>query len=100
MVFKVTVYSGDTIFGTEFVAIKQGIDAVIGFRYKLRMIDNPILGPLSIYGDNTSVVHNTSRLVSVLRKKSNSVCSHSVHESVAMGSPSLDIHPAKKILQI
>ena len=31
------------------------------------------------------VVHNTSRQESVLRKKSNSVCYHAVHESVAMG---------------
>ena len=32
-----------------------------------------------------SVVHNTSRQESVLRKKSNSACYHAVHESVARG---------------
>ena len=44
-----------------------------------------IFSPSYIYGDNMSVVHNTSRPESVLRKKSNSVCYHAVHESVAMG---------------
>ena len=45
----------------------------------------PISGPSYIYGDNMSVIHNSSRPESVHRKKSNSVCYHSVHESVAVG---------------
>ena len=44
----------------------------------------PISGSSYIYGDNMSVVHNTSRPESVLRKKSNSVCYHTVSESVAI----------------
>jgi hypothetical protein len=42
-------------------------------------------GPTFVYGDNMSVVHNTQRPESVLKKKSNSICYHSVRESAAMG---------------
>ena len=65
--------------------MKEGIDALRGFRYKLRMMGIPISSPLYIYRDIMSVLHNTSRQESVLRKKSNSVCYHTVHELVAMG---------------
>ena len=58
------------VFGAEFVTMKQGIDALQGLRYKLRMMGIPISGPSYIYGENMSVVHNTSRPESVLRKKS------------------------------
>ena len=44
-----------------------------------------ISGQSYFYGDNMSVVHNTSRPKSVLRKKSNLVCNYAVHQSVAMG---------------
>ena len=62
------------VFGAEFVVMKQGIDALRGLRYNLRIIGIPISSPSHIYGDNRSVVHNKSRPESVLRKKSNSVC--------------------------
>jgi hypothetical protein len=42
-------------------------------------------GPTFVYGDNMSVVHNTQRPESVLKKKSNSICYHAVCESAAMG---------------
>ena len=42
-------------------------------------------GPNLIYGDNMSVVTNSSMPESTLNKKSNSVCYHAVRESVAMG---------------
>ena len=45
----------------------------------------PLTGPSYIYGDNMSVIHNTQRPESVLKKKSNSICYHAVRESVAMG---------------
>ena len=34
---------------------------------------------------NMSVIHNTQRPESMLKKKSNSICYHAVRESVAMG---------------
>ena len=56
----------------------------------------PISGPSYIYGDNMSVIHNTSRPELVLRKKSNSVCYHAVHESVAMGESLVGHIPSKE----
>jgi hypothetical protein len=71
--------------GAEFVAMKQGMETLRGIRYKLQMMGVPLSGPSYIYGDNMSVVHNTQRPESVLKKKSNSVCYHAVREAVAMG---------------
>ena len=65
--------------------MKQGVEALRGLRYKLRMMGVPISGPSYIYGDNMSVIHNTQRPESTLKKKSNSICYHAVRESVAMG---------------
>ena len=75
--------------------MKQGIYALRDLRYKLRMMGVPLSNPSFIYGDNISVVHNTSRSESVLRKKSNSVCYCTVCESVTMGE-SLDGHIPRK----
>ena len=85
-----------SVFGTEFVAMKQGIDALQGLRYKLRMMGIPISGPSYIYGDNMSVIHNTSRPELVLRKTSNSVFYHAVCESVTMGESLLGDIPSKE----
>ena len=41
-------------------------------------------GPTYVYGDNMSVIHNTSKPTSLLKKKSNSICYHFVREAVAM----------------
>ena len=43
------------------------------------------------YGDNMSVIHNTERPESMLKKKSNSICYHAIRESVMMGE-SLTAH--------
>ena len=45
----------------------------------------PIARPTYTYGDNMSVIHNTQRPESMIRKKSNSICFHAVREAVAMG---------------
>jgi len=76
-----------SVFGAEFVAMKIGMESLRQLRYKLRMMGVGISGPSYIYGDNMSVIHNTQRpeSESMLKKKSNSICYHAVHESVAMG---------------
>ena len=74
-----------SVFGAEFVAMKHGMETLRGLRYKLRMMGVPIEGPSYIYGDNMSVIHNTQRPESTLKKKSNSICYHAMRESVAMG---------------
>ena len=85
-----------SVFGTEFVAMKKGIDDLKGLRYKVRMMRIPVSGPSCIFGNNMSVVHNTSRSQSVLRKKNNSVCYYAVCNSVAMGE-SLSVSRKKNI---
>ena len=73
------------VFGSEFVAMTHGVETLRGLRYKLRMMGVPIDGPTYIYGDNMSVIFNTSQPESQLKKKSNSVCYHACRESAAMG---------------
>lgn len=84
-----------SVFGAEFVAMKHGIETVRGIRYKLRMMGIKISGPTYVYGDNMSVIHNTQRPESTLKKKSNSICYHAIRESVAMGE-SLTGHVSSK----
>ena len=48
-----------SVFGAEFVAMKNGIETVRGLRYKLRMMGVELSGPTYVYCDNKSVVHNT-----------------------------------------
>ena len=84
-----------SVFGAKFVTMKQGIDALRGLIYKLMMMGIPIVGPSYIYGDNMSVVHNTSKSESDLRKKSNTFCYHAVHESVALGESLVGHLPSK-----
>ena len=67
------------------MAMKQGMEAMRGLCYKLRMMSVRISGPTYTYGDNMSVIHNTQRPESTLRMKSNSICYHTVRELVAMG---------------
>ena len=49
------------------------------------MMGVELSGPSYIYGDNLSVITQTQCPESMLKKKSNSICYHAVHESVAMG---------------
>ena len=78
--------------GAEIVAMKQGMEAVRGLRYKLRIMGVWISGPTYIYGDNMSVINNTQHPESTLRKKSNLICYHAVRELVATGE-SFWTHP-------
>ena len=70
-------------FGSEFVAMKQCCEYIRGLRYKLRMMGIPVEGPTYIYGDNQSVLANTTIPDSTLKKKSQNIAYHFVHEGVA-----------------
>jgi hypothetical protein len=85
-----------SVFGAEFVTMKNGIETTRGLSYKLRMMGVAIDGPTYVYGDNMSVVHNTQRPESVLNKKSNAICYHSVRESAAMGESIIGHIPSVK----
>jgi hypothetical protein len=69
--------------GSEFVEMKQCCEYLRGLRYKLRMLGNPVNGPCYIYGDNQSVMANTTEPGSTLKKKSQSFAYHFVREGVA-----------------
>ena len=73
------------VFGSEFIAMKLGMEDSRALRYKLRMMGVPVDGPTYVYGDNLSVIFNTQKPESTLKKKSNSVACHACRESVAMG---------------
>ena len=74
-----------SVFGAEFVAMKTGVEALRGIRYKLRMMGVPLTGPAYIFGNIMSVIYNISRPELNLKKKSNSICYHAVREAVASG---------------
>ena len=56
------------------MALKMGMEASRGLRWKLRMMGVPVEEPTYVYVDNMSVVHNSSRPESTLKKKSNAIC--------------------------
>lgn len=70
-------------FGSEFIAMKQCCEYIQGLRYKLRMMGIPIAGCTYIYGDNQSVLANTSVPESTLKKKLQSIAYHFVPEGVS-----------------
>ena len=49
------------------------------------MMEVPLLCLSYIYGDNMSIIHNMQHPELTLKKKSNEICYHAIHESVAMG---------------
>ena len=70
-------------FGSEFIAMKLCCEYVRGLRYKLRMMGISCEEPTYIYGDNQSVLSNTTIPESTLKKKSHSIAYHFVREGVA-----------------
>jgi hypothetical protein len=63
-----------SVFGAEFVGMKNGIETCRRLHYKLRMMGVSLSGPTFVYGENMSVIHNANRPESVLKKQSNSIC--------------------------
>ena len=65
-------------FGSEFIAMKVCCVYIRGLQYKLRMMGIPCDFPAYVYGDNQSVLANSTRPFSVLKKKSSSLTISSV----------------------
>jgi hypothetical protein len=80
-------------FGSEFTAMKTGVEITEGLRYKLRMMGVPLEGPTHVKADNMSVVKNSSIPESMLKKKSNSIAYHYVRERAAQGAVSISYEP-------
>ncbi len=81
------------------MAVKTGMETQQGIRYKLHMISIPIDGATHIYGDSVSVIDNTTKPKSILKKKNNDICCHTLCQSIAMGESITahidgDRHPA------
>ena len=74
-----------SVIGNEFVAMKVGIKTLHAIHYKLRMMGIPISGALYVYGDNMSVIHDTSKPESTLKKKCNAIAYHAIPKSLEMG---------------
>ena len=70
-------------YGSELTAMKQAVEYVRGLRYKLRMMGIPCEDPTFVYGDNKSVLANTSMPGSTLKKKMNSLSYHFIREGCA-----------------
>ena len=63
--------------------MKSCCEYLRGLRYKLRMMGIPCDYPSYVYGDNKSVLVNSSKPFSVLQKKSSSIAYHFVREGVS-----------------
>ena len=72
------------VLGTEFVSMKQRVEALRGIIFNMRIMGVKIDDPTYVYGDNMSVIHNTSKPEYVLKKKYNSICYHFVIGDVSM----------------
>ena len=76
-------YCKTSTFGSEFVAMKQATEYIRGLRYKLRMMGIKVDEPAFVFGDNKSVLCNTTAPALTLKKKSNAIAYHFVREGVA-----------------
>ena len=65
-----------SMFGSEMMALKNGVELVEALRYKLRMFGAPIEGATNIYYDNEGVYNNCSIPESILIKKHQLLLSH------------------------
>ena len=82
-------------FGSEFQALKVGMELLIGLRYKIRMMGIPLEGYAHVKVDNMSVVKNSSVPESQLKKKSNSVAYHFVRQAAAADIGRISYEPSE-----
>lgn len=73
------------MYGSEMVAGHITVELLIAMRYKLWMLGIPILGLCIVFGDNMSMIKNTTIPLSSLKKKHNAIGYHHIHEAVAVG---------------
>jgi hypothetical protein len=70
-------------FGSEFVAMKQATEYIHSLRYKISIMGISVDEPDFVFGDNQSVLANTTAPGSTLKKKSNTIAYHFVREGCA-----------------
>ena len=72
-------------YGSEFMALRIGVEQIMELRYMLRMLGVPVEGPSWIFGDNKSVITSSTIPSSTLKKRWNALSYHRVREAVAAG---------------
>jgi hypothetical protein len=72
-------------FGSEFVAARQCTEQIYDLRYTLRMMGIPLDGTAYMFGDNQSVITQSTIPHSVLSKRHNALAYHRVREAVSAG---------------
>jgi hypothetical protein len=72
-------------YGSELVAMRIALEAILEIRYKLRAMGIKFEHTSTILCDNQSVIYNTQFPTNSLKKKHNAVAFHKVREAVAAG---------------
>ena len=72
-------------FGSEFIAAKVAVEMIEGLRCKLRMMGVQVEGPTNVFCDNASVMKNSTKPESTLKKMHNAIACHQVREVQAAG---------------
>ena len=70
-------------FGSEFVTMKACCEHLVVHRHRLKIMGTPCEGPSHVYGDDLSVLYNTTMPDSTLKKKNQSIAYHLIREGVA-----------------
>ena len=83
-------------YGSEIMAARIAVDIAVEMRYKLRMLGVPVPGPALLYGDNQSVIFNTTIPKSVLKKKHNALAFHRAREACAAGIVTIAFIPSSR----
>jgi hypothetical protein len=72
-------------YGSELVAGRIATEAIMEYRYKLRMLGIRVDKPAILLMDNQSVIANTTLPSSTIKKKHNSIAYHRMREAVTAG---------------
>lgn len=72
-------------YGSELVAARMATELAMEYRYSLRMLGVEIDGPCRMFGDNNSVILNTTMPSSMLKKKHQSIAYHATRMAQASG---------------
>ena len=70
-------------YGLELIAGRIAVESIIDFRYRLRMLGVPINRSSLLFGDNQSMIMNTTVPGSALKKRYSAVAYHCIREAVA-----------------
>jgi hypothetical protein len=72
-------------FSSEFIALKTAVEMVEGLRYKLCMLGVSMEGATNVFCNNESIVKNSSRPESTLKKRHNAIAYHCCFKVQAAG---------------